>query len=78
MTEKKKALIEALCDEYEIDYPELGDNGDDEDTRTTDELYQDKLRSCAFESGCYNNHEWMSLAKFVRIAENIGLLDDDF
>lgn len=48
MTNKKKELIEAICDNYNIDYPELGDNGDDEDTRTTDELYEDKLRSYDF------------------------------
>lgn len=53
MTDKKKELIEAICDEYGLDYPELGDNGDDEDTRTTDELYEDKLKSYDFTSGCY-------------------------
>lgn len=77
MTNKKKELIEAICDEYGLDYPELGDNGDDEDTRTTDELYEDKLNSYDFKSGCYIKGEWLSLAKIVEIADNIGLLEDD-
>lgn len=77
MTDKKKALIEAICDEYGLDYPELGDNGDDEDTRTTDELYEDKLKSYDFTSGCYIRWEWLSLAKIVEIADSIGLLEDD-
>lgn len=77
MTDKKKELIEAICDEYGLDYPELGDNGDDEDTRTTDELYEDKLKSYDFTSGCYIRGEWLSLAKIVEIADSIGLLEDD-
>ena len=45
MTEKEKALVEALCDEYGIDYPEQGDNGDDTDERTEEEIYFDKENS---------------------------------
>lgn len=77
MTDKKKELIEAICDEYGLDYPELGDNGDDEDTRTTDELYEDKLKSYDFTSWCYIRGEWLSLSKIVEIADSIGLLEDD-
>ena len=77
MTNKKKELIEAICDEFGFDYPEAGDNGDDEDTRTTDEIYEDKLKSYDFTSWCYINHEWLSLAKIVEIADSIGLLEDD-
>jgi hypothetical protein len=50
MTNKKKELIEAICDEFGFDYPEAGDNGDDEDTRTTDEIYEDKLKTYDFTS----------------------------
>lgn len=76
MTKKKQALIEAICDEFGFDYPER-DYEDLEDTRTTDELYEDKLKEYDFTSWCYINREWMSLAKLVEIAENAGLLEDD-
>lgn len=76
MTKKKKALIEAICDRYGLDYPER-DNEDPEDTRSEDELYEDKLDSYDFTSWCYINHEWMSLANFVKIAEDAGLLEDE-
>ena len=77
MTDKKKALIEAICDEYGLDYPELWDNGDENDERTEEEIYEDKLNSYDFKSGCYINGEWLSLAKIVEIADNTGLLEDD-
>ena len=50
MTEKEKALVEALCDAYGIDYPEQGDNGDDTDERTEEEIYFDKENSYSFTS----------------------------
>lgn len=50
MTEKEKALVEALCDAYGIDYPEQGDNGDDEDMRSDEEIYFDKENSYSFTS----------------------------
>ena len=77
MTDKKKALIEAICDEYGLDYPELGDNGDENDERTEEEIYEDKLKSYDFTSGCYIRGEWLSLEKIVEIADSIGLLEDD-
>jgi len=77
MTEKEKALVEALCDAYGIDYPEQGDNGDDTDERTEEEIYFDKENSYDFTSWCYINHEWLSLANIIRIVREQGLLDDD-
>jgi hypothetical protein len=50
MTEKEKALVEALCDAYGLDYPEQGDNGDDTDERTEEEIYFDKEDSYEFTS----------------------------
>lgn len=50
MTKKKKALIEAICDRYGFDYPEAGDNGDENDERTEDEIYEDKLNEYDFKS----------------------------
>lgn len=76
MTKKKKALIEAICDKYGLDYPER-DYEDPEDTRTEDELYEDMLDSYEFTSWCYCNREWMSLQAFVEIAQDAGLLDDE-
>ena len=76
MTNKKKALIEAICDEFGFDYPER-DYEDEEDTRTTDEVYEDALNEYNFTSGCYVNHGWLSPAKLVEIAERAGLLEDD-
>lgn len=49
MTKKKQALIEAICDAFGFDYPER-DYEDPEDTRTTDELYEDKLKEYDFTS----------------------------
>lgn len=49
MTKKKKALIEAICDAYGLDYPERGYE-DPEDTRSEDELYEDKLNEYDFTS----------------------------
>jgi len=49
MTNKKKALIEAICDEFGFDYPER-DYEDPEDTRTTDEIYEDALSEYNFTS----------------------------
>ena len=49
MTQKKKALIEAICDEFGFDYPER-DQEDESDTRTEDELYEDKLSDYDFTS----------------------------
>lgn len=74
MTNKKKALIEAICDAFNIDYPEVGPDGDGE---TTEEAYENKLNDYDFTSGCYIHREWLSLAKLVEIADNIGLLEDD-
>lgn len=65
MTEKKKQLIDAICEQYGFDYPE------------TDEEYNDILDSYNFTSWCYSNHERMSLATFVKIADRAWLLDDD-
>ena len=76
MTQKKKALIEAICDEFGFDYPER-DQEDESDTRTEDELYEDKLSDYDFTSWCYINREWMSLARLVEIAERAWLLEDD-
>lgn len=64
MTDKKKALIEAICDAYGFDYPEA-----DEDM-TLEEAYEDILTSYNFTSGCYVHNEWLSLAKMVEIAED--------
>ena len=50
MTEKEKALVEALCDAYGMDYPEQGDNGDENDERTEEEIYFDKENSYDFTS----------------------------
>ena len=75
MTKKKQALIEAICDAFNIDYPEVGPDGDGE---TIEEAYENKLKEYAFTSGCYENREWLSLAKIVEIAEDAYLLDDDF
>lgn len=47
MTEKEKALVEALCDAYGMDYPEAED---EDDTRTEEELYLDKESSYEFTS----------------------------
>lgn len=74
MTKKKQALIEAICDAFGFDYPEVWPDGDGE---TTEEAYENKLRDYDFTSWCYINREWMSLAKLVEIADSIGLLDDD-
>ena len=65
MTDKKKALIEAICDEYWFDYPE------------TDQEYEWITEEYNFTSWCYIKGKWMCLADFIRIADNIGLLDDD-
>lgn len=75
MTKKKQALIEAICDAFGIDYPEVGPDGDGE---TIEEAYENKLKEYNFTSGCYVNHEFLSLAKIVEIAEDAYLLDDDF
>ena len=77
MTQKKKALIEAICDAFGFDYPER-DYEDESDTRTEEEIYEDALKEYNFTSGCYVNHEFLSLAKIVEIAEDAYLLDDDF
>ena len=74
MTQKKQALIEAICDEFGLDYPEVWPDGDGE---TTEEAYENKLKEYDFTSGCYIHREWLSLAKLVEIADSIGLLDDD-
>ena len=74
MTEKEKALVEALCDAYGMDYPEAED---EDDTRTEEELYLDKESSYEFTSWCYINHEWLSLANIIRIVKEQGLLEDD-
>jgi hypothetical protein len=50
MTEKEKALVEALCDAYGLDYPEQGDNGDEDDMRSEEEIYFDKENSYDFTS----------------------------
>lgn len=65
MTDKKKALIEAICDKYGFDYPE------------NEEGYEDILNSYNFNSGCYINSEFFSLADIIDLADSIGLLDDD-
>ena len=65
MTDKKKALIEAICDAYGFDYPE------------TDQEYEAIWEDYNFTSGCYVNHKWLCLAEFLRIAEDTGLLVDD-
>lgn len=76
MSKKKKAFIEAICDAYGFDYPER-DYEDPEDTRSEDELYEDKLDEYDFTSGCYINHEWLSIARLVEIAEDAGLFEED-
>ena len=75
MTGKEKALVEALCDAYGLDYPEAED---EDDTRTEEELYLDKESSYEFTSWCYINREWLSLADIIRILRENGFLDDDF
>ena len=65
MTEKKKALIEAICDAFGFDYP------------TTDQEYESIGETYNFTSWCYINHKWMCLDEFIRIADSIGLLDED-
>jgi hypothetical protein len=75
MTKKKQAFIEAICDEFGFDYPEVGPDGDGE---TEEEAYENVLKDYNFTSGCYVHNEWLSLAKMVDIAEAAGLLDDDF
>lgn len=74
MTNKKKALIGAICDNFNMDYPEIWPDGDGE---TEEEAYENKLKDYSFTSWCYINREWMNLAKLVEIADSIGLLDDD-
>jgi len=72
MTDKKKALIEAICDEFGLDYPSTEDGYE-----TEEEAYEWILTDYNFTSGCYIKGEWLSLAKLVEIADNIGLLEDD-
>lgn len=67
MTQKEKDFIDALCDEYGMDYPE----------EQTDECYDETLKSCNFTSWCYINWQWLSLANIVRVARHTWLLDDD-
>lgn len=74
MTEKEKALVEALCDAYGMDYPEAED---EDDMRSEEELYLEKESSYEFTSWCYVNHEWLSLAEIIRILKENGFLDDD-
>lgn len=73
MTQKKKELIEAICDEFGFDYPSTEDGYE-----TEEEAYEWVLTDYNFTSWCYVNNEWLSLAKLVEIAENAGLLEDDF
>lgn len=47
MTEKEKALVEAFCDAFGMDYPEPED---DDDMRSEEELYLDKESSYEFTS----------------------------
>lgn len=47
MTEKEKALVEALCDAYGMDYPEAED---EDDMRSEEELYLEKESSYEFTS----------------------------
>ena len=49
MTQKKKALIEAICDAFGFEYPER-DYEDESDTRTEDEIYEDALKEYNFTS----------------------------
>lgn len=65
MTQKKKAFIEAICDEYWFDYPE------------TDQEYEEILDSYNFKSWCYVKDGRLSLAKVIEIADSMGLLEDD-
>lgn len=67
MTQKEKDFIDALCDEYGMDYPE----------QQTNECYDETLKSYNFTSWCYINWNWLSLANIVRVARNIWLLDDN-
>lgn len=67
MTEKEKLFIDALCDEYGIDYPE----------ESTDECYDETLESYNFKSWCYINWQWLSLRDVVRVARRAWILDDD-
>ena len=72
MTDKKKALIEAICDAYGMDYPSTDDGYE-----TEEEAYEWILTDYNFTSGCYVHNEWLSLAKMVEIAEDAWLLEDD-
>ena len=67
MTRKEKNFIDALCDEYGMDYPD----------EQTDECYDETLESNNFKSWCYINWQWLSLANVVRVARRTWLLDDD-
>lgn len=72
MSEKKKALIEAICDEFWFDYPDQI-----REDETKDEAYERTINEYDFTSWCYCNWKWMSLKGFIELADSIGLLDDD-